>query len=197
MKWVKIDGLVFFLFSVESRQQVSDMPHVPYENQTVFINSAFNVQELERTPASTSTFALDNATRQPRRRAESMPWSRQTSIFKSHQNSLQLKPFRKVLPIPHFVQAEQDRSRDGFKLPVAGWFTSRKSYGTRESARLLSHHVISMFLHVILMLLSQLIIFFLQVQHRAKKFWTKPTRNQIFVWIRLGNLLSLRNHIAN
>jgi hypothetical protein len=56
-----------------------------------------------------STFALDNATRQPRRRAESMPWSRQMSTLKSRHNSLQLKTFPKNLPIPHFFQGEHDR----------------------------------------------------------------------------------------
>jgi hypothetical protein len=82
---------------------------VPYENQTVFINLALNSQEHESTPgATTSIFALDNATRQPRRRAETMPWTGQTSILKSRHNSLQLKAFPKALPIPHFVQSEHD-----------------------------------------------------------------------------------------
>ena len=94
------------------------MPRVPYENHTFFLNSTLNstlndaqVIESMAPPASTSTFALHNATRRPRRRADSMPWSHHTSIFKSRPNSLQLEPLPKALrlPVPHFLQAEQDR----------------------------------------------------------------------------------------
>jgi hypothetical protein len=90
------------------------MPRVPYENQPFFLNSALNVhrdwQELDSAPALTTTFALNNATRQPRRRAESLPWSHQTSILKlgSQQNSPQYKPFPIDLPVTHFFQAEPD-----------------------------------------------------------------------------------------
>jgi hypothetical protein len=100
-----------------SRQDTtSDMPRVPYENHIFFLNSTSNDAQVPENTApppspSTSTFALHNATRQPRRRADTMPWSHHTSIFKSHpsQNSLQLKPFPKALPVPHFLQAEHDR----------------------------------------------------------------------------------------
>ena len=90
------------------------MPRIPYEEQTFFINLALpvNGQALESAPASTSTFALNNATRQPRRRAESMPWNHQASILRFCQNSLQLKLAPKALPIPHFIQAEHDRDSD-------------------------------------------------------------------------------------
>ena len=86
------------------------MPRAPYENHIFLLNSELNVHAPDSAPASTSTFALDNATRQPRRRAETMPWNHQTSIFRSRQHSLQLKPFPEALPgpIPHLVQAEHD-----------------------------------------------------------------------------------------
>jgi hypothetical protein len=112
MKCVKIDGLVFSISLLASRHVVSNMPRVPYENHSFILNSALNVQALDSAPASTSTFALDNATRQLRRRAESMPWSHQTSILRSRQNSLQLKPFPKALPTPHFVEAEHNRDME-------------------------------------------------------------------------------------
>ena len=90
------------------------MPRVSYENQrqTFILNTALNheVQELDSAPPLTTTFALNDATRQPRRRAETLPWSHQMSILKlgSQRNSLQLKPFPKSIPIPHFVQSEHD-----------------------------------------------------------------------------------------
>ena len=68
------------------------------------------MQGLDSVPASTTTFTLDNAIRQPHRRAESLPWSHQTSILRvgSQQNSFQLDPFSKALPVTHFVQAKHD-----------------------------------------------------------------------------------------
>lgn len=101
----------FFLkfISALTHTHVPTMPRVNYENHTFFLNVNPNdAQVLESMPASTSTFALDNATRQPRRRAESMPWNHQTTILKSHHNSLQNKPFPKALHIPHFIQAGHD-----------------------------------------------------------------------------------------
>ena len=95
-------------------QNTSDMPRVSYENQrqTFILNTALNheVQELDSAPPLTTMFALNDATRQPRRRAETLPWSHQMSILKlgSQRNSLQLKPFPKSIPIPHFVQSEHD-----------------------------------------------------------------------------------------
>ena len=138
------------LAQVASHIDAFDMPH---KNQFGFINQTLNLQQPESTPSgsSTSIFALNNATRQPRRRAESMPWSHQTSILKPFQNSFQLKTFPKTLPIPHFVQTEH---REGF----AGWFGARDSERTQS----LSHHITFDISLCILMLLSQLtwIIFF-------------------------------------
>ena len=83
------------------------MPRVPYENHTFFLNLALNVQELQAdsVSASTTLFALDNATRQPRRRAESLPWSHPTSVLRlgSQRNSIQLPK------APSIIQAERDR----------------------------------------------------------------------------------------
>jgi hypothetical protein len=96
----------FLHLSQLSRQVASDMP---YENHTFYLNPPLNVHGPDSAPASTSAFALDNATRQPRRRAESMPWSNQTSILGSRRNSLQLKKTPQSLPIPHFVEPEHER----------------------------------------------------------------------------------------
>ena len=84
------------------------MPRVPYENHTFSLTSPLNLHAFDSAP-SMNTFALNSTTRQPRRRAESMPWSRQMSTFESRQNSLQLKTSPQALPIPHFIQAGHDR----------------------------------------------------------------------------------------
>jgi hypothetical protein len=41
---------------------------VAFLTKIILQNSALNMQELDSTPASTTTSALENATRQPRRR---------------------------------------------------------------------------------------------------------------------------------
>ena len=98
-----------FLFTVDID---STMPRISYETTTFQLNSALNLQTPESMSTSMNTFALDSATRQPRRRAESMPWNHQTSTLRFHRNSLQLRPLPKALPVPHFVQAERDRDAE-------------------------------------------------------------------------------------
>ena len=111
MRFDLIDVLIFLHLSTCI---VSDMPRISYENEypTFILNTALNhgEQEFDSALSLTTAFALNSATQQPRRRAETLPWSHQMSTLKlgSQQNSLKLKPFPKSLPIPHFVQLEHD-----------------------------------------------------------------------------------------
>ena len=119
------------------------MPRVPYENHTFSLNSTLNLQAFESAPASMNTFTLNSTTRQPRRRAESMSWSRQTSTTQvsSELTSAQTSPTSSPYT-PFYPNRTWQRRGDGF----AGWFGR---YWTRVGTRLLSHHVTFRFLYVV------------------------------------------------
>ena len=112
---VKINGCFFLASRQDASLLCSSCPAFLRKSYLLVKLAPESATSFDSAPASMNTFALNISTRQPRRRAESMPWSRQMSTLRSRQNSLQLKPSPQALPIPHFIQAghERDVEMDG------------------------------------------------------------------------------------